>query len=198
MLNRTATRTCRTAVFRAVIAAGVRVAHGESWRIKCTSRARWPPQYLRCEYHVDPSGIDVRRPRLSWEVSDPRRGAVQSAYRVLAAGSLASLNDELGDLWDSGAVASDQTSQVAYAGGSLTSRAVCFWKVRTWDGAGVTSPWSGPGRWSMGRLDPGDWVAEWIDYDEEEGEPFDPLTPYFSGRRAVDGESRLHLPPPHT
>ena len=132
------------------------------------------PQYLRCEYHVDPSGIDVRRPRLSWEVSDPRRGAVQSAYRGLAAGSLASLNDDLGDLWDSKAVASDQTSQVVYAGGPLTSRAVCFWKVRTWDGAGVASPWSGPGRRSMGLLDPGDWVAEWIDYDEEAGNHLTP------------------------
>ena len=26
------------------------------------------PAYLRCEYKVDPLGIDVKRPRLSWIV----------------------------------------------------------------------------------------------------------------------------------
>lgn len=37
----------------------------------------------RCEYRVDPLGIDVTQPRLYWEMQDPRRGAKQTAYQVL-------------------------------------------------------------------------------------------------------------------
>ena len=29
-------------------------------------------EYLRCEYRVDPLGIDVPQPRLSWEMRDLR------------------------------------------------------------------------------------------------------------------------------
>jgi alpha-L-rhamnosidase len=36
------------------------------------------PVYLRCEYHVDPLGIGVSRPRLFWEMQDERRGAKQT------------------------------------------------------------------------------------------------------------------------
>ena len=43
------------------------------------------PTYLRCESLVDPLGIDVRAPRLSWIVESPARGQKQTAYRVLVA-----------------------------------------------------------------------------------------------------------------
>ena len=59
---------------------------------------------LRCEYLRDPLGIDVERPRLSWEISDPtgmRRGARQSAYRILVASSPERLAMDVADVWDS-------------------------------------------------------------------------------------------------
>lgn len=40
------------------------------------------PINLRCEYRGNPLGIDITAPRLSWEVSDDRRGAVQTAYEI--------------------------------------------------------------------------------------------------------------------
>ena len=57
---------------------------------------------LRCEYRVDPLGIDVSRPRLFWEMRDARRGAKQTAYQVLVASSPEKLAADEGDLWDSG------------------------------------------------------------------------------------------------
>ena len=39
----------------------------------------------RCEYLVDPLGIDERSPRLSWQIESSRRGARQVAFRVLVA-----------------------------------------------------------------------------------------------------------------
>ena len=57
--------------------------------------------HLRCEYRVDPLGIDVTQPRLFWQMQDRRRGAVQTAYRVLVASTAELLASDQGDLWDS-------------------------------------------------------------------------------------------------
>src|SRR5205085_1609712 len=70
--------------------------------------------YLRCEARVDPLGIDERAPRLSWQVESGRRGDRQSAYRVLVARDAATLKDNRGDLWDSGRVPGDATSEIVY------------------------------------------------------------------------------------
>jgi len=62
---------------------------------------------LRCEYRENPLGIDIARPRLSWELRDERRGARQSAYQIQVATDEAALHKGAADLWNSGKVASD-------------------------------------------------------------------------------------------
>ena len=86
------------------------------------SETAGPPQLLRCEYLIDPIGIDDATPRLSWEVNDSRRGAVQSAYQILAASTRELLDQDEADVWDSGKVESDQSAHVKYAGPALTSK----------------------------------------------------------------------------
>ena len=46
---------------------------------------------LRCEYRVNPLGIDVTQPRLSWIVTSAERGQKQTAYQVLVASDEATL-----------------------------------------------------------------------------------------------------------
>ena len=46
-----------------------------------------PMENLRCEARTNPAGIDVTAPRLSWVLQSAKRGAAQSAYRVLVASS---------------------------------------------------------------------------------------------------------------
>ncbi len=70
-----------------------------------------------------------------------------------------------GDLWDSGRVESNQSTQVVYAGAPLRSRMRCHWKVRLWDADGAPTPFSQPARWTMGLLEPGDFQAKWIGVD---------------------------------
>ena len=118
---------------------------------------------LRCEYLVDPLGLDVAKPRLSWIITSSHRGEMQTAYQVLVASTRESLDKNQSDLWDSGKVASDQSTFVEYAGSALTSREACWWKVRAWDAKGNPSAWSTPASWEMGLLQPGDWQAKWID-----------------------------------
>jgi alpha-L-rhamnosidase len=79
------------------------------------------PTSLRCEYRVDPLGIDVSQPRLSWIVTSDARNQIQTAYRVVVAENRETLGDDPATLWDSGRVKSDQTTAI-YAGQPLKSR----------------------------------------------------------------------------
>ncbi|MFH1717237.1 MAG: family 78 glycoside hydrolase catalytic domain, partial [Planctomycetota bacterium] len=136
------------------------------------STGKTPPaqaavQLLRCEYRVNPQGIDVTEPRLSWICNLPNRGQMQSAYQILVAGNEEELSQNKGSLWNSGKVKSDQSNQVVYRGKPLQSRMRCYWKVRVWDKDGKETAWSEPAEWTVGLLEPGDWQAEWIGYDAE-------------------------------
>ncbi len=132
------------------------------------------PANLRCEYLVNPLGVDVPQPRLSWELraaTDQQRSSSQSAYHVLVASNPATLATDCGDLWDTGRVNSDETIHIAYAGQQLRSRSRCYWKVRVWDENGVPSPWSEPAMWSIGLLHMSDWQAQWISDEESRMAP---------------------------
>jgi len=140
------------------------------------------PVALRCEYRVNPQGIDEPQPRLTWRVESSARGAKQSAYQILVASSMERLEANSIDLWDSGQVASDQTVNVPYAGKPLASGQECFWKVGVWD-AGGKSHWSVPASWTMGLQQPRDWQAAYISFRDP--------TPVWK-----DTE-KLFLPPAH-
>src|SRR5215208_3185690 len=105
------------------------------------------PTNLRCEYFVNPIGIDAARPRLSWQIDAPK----QSAYQVIVEG-----------MWDSGKVESDRSIHVEYDGPALRSTFGFNWKVRIWDGDGNASAWSEAGTFEMGLLNRTDWQAKWI------------------------------------
>jgi hypothetical protein len=117
---------------------------------------------LNCEHRVDPLGVDVVQPQLSWTLQSARRGDRQTAYEVLVASSKALLKKDSGDLWDSGKVSSDDTIQIACSGAGLKSSQQVFWKVRAWNADGQVSDWSVPATWTTGILDPSEWQAQWI------------------------------------
>jgi alpha-L-rhamnosidase len=116
---------------------------------------------LRCEYLVNPLGIDERSPRLSWEIESDRRGARQTAFRVRVASSVDKLVADDADLWDSGRMEGSQTAHVAYAGCELRSRKTCHWNVEVWDERGNAIR-SDTAYWTMGLLDRSEWSARWI------------------------------------
>lgn len=120
------------------------------------------PKHLRCDYLINPVGLDEARPRLSWEVSDDRQGAKQTAYQIGVGSSAEKLSAGEFDVWNTGKVSGDQSIQIEYAGKALTSRQRCFWQVRTWDAEGNASPWSEVARWEMGLLARGEWTGQWI------------------------------------
>jgi len=117
---------------------------------------------LRCEYLKNPQGLDVAVPRLSWQLTSNERGTMQSAYQVLVASTPELLKKDLGDLWDSGQISSDQSVQVEYGGKRLGSGTACHWKVRVWTGPKAVTKWSPMAQWTMGLLDTNDWKGQWI------------------------------------
>ena len=121
---------------------------------------------LRCEYLVDPQGIDETAPRLSWQLETDRRGARQTGYRIRVSSTPEKLTRGEADHWDSGQIASDQTTHVVYAGEALRSRDECFWNVEVWAETGASSL-SAVARWTMGLLEKNDWTARWIAADPE-------------------------------
>jgi len=132
------------------------------------------PVSLRCEYLENPLGIDVVRPRLSWAPlsrETGQRGQHQTAYQILVASSPESLARDDGDVWDSSKVRSDRSLQVIYAGPRLQPHTKCYWKVRVWDAADQTSPWSDAASWSMGLLHLSNWTGQWIAAPAESAKP---------------------------
>jgi len=127
-----------------------------------TQAAGLNPANLRCEYTVNPLGVDVSNPRLFWVDESKQRGQKQTAYQILVASSAENLAKDRGDLWDSGKIASDETIQIPYGGAPLKASQQVFWKVRVWDAKGKVSAWSKPATWTMGLLKPEAWRAKWI------------------------------------
>ncbi|HSV99200.1 MAG TPA: hypothetical protein VLI39_03445 [Sedimentisphaerales bacterium] len=77
----------------------------------------------------------------------------QTAYQILVASDRTNLDKNQGDLWDGGKVVSSRSTALEYAGCSLPSEAVCFWKVRTWQDSVEPGPFSKVQSFRTGKLD---------------------------------------------
>jgi alpha-L-rhamnosidase len=119
---------------------------------------------LRCEMLVNPEGIDIRNPKLSWILQSEQRNIEQTAYQILAASSPEELDKNNGDLWNSGKINTAQSVHIPYEGINMESGMRCHWKVKVWSRNGE-SEWSNPAYWSMGLLHYKDWKGRWIGFD---------------------------------
>ncbi len=119
---------------------------------------------LRTEYLVDPIGIDVLRPRLSWIVTSGQRNQEQAAYQIVVASDPDRLARDEGNLWDTGRFESRDTAHIVYGGTALSERQGVWWKVRSWNGAGQPSAWSEPATWELGLLKLVSWQGAWIEH----------------------------------
>lgn len=156
---------------------------------------------LRCEYLENPLGIDVVKPRLSWVMEEGNqrpesRDQKQTAYQILVASSEPLLKRDQGDLWDSGKVESDRSIAILYGGPALESGRTCHWRVRVWDGHGAVSPWSETACWTMGKLKPEDWSAQWIgEPSRSSGSDLDGVVITRATYRTLDGKMAVDVTP---
>ncbi|MFD2611069.1 family 78 glycoside hydrolase catalytic domain [Paenibacillus gansuensis] len=113
---------------------------------------------VRIEYKRNPLGIDVQKPRISWQLQSDRRGTAQQAYQIQV-----SVEDTFQlVLWNTQKVDSEDNLHIPYEGPELVARTRYFVRVRIWDEQGQVSPWSEIGHWETALLAAGDWEAQWI------------------------------------
>ncbi len=124
---------------------------------------------LECEYTKNPLGIGTKTPRLSWVIASDQRNVCQSAYRMLAADTPESLQNETGTLWDTGRVRSSE-QHVRYSGKELTAGRKVWWQVMIWDASGKPTAWSSPACFETGLVEPDDWTALWIGIPDEQSD----------------------------
>jgi alpha-L-rhamnosidase len=131
------------------------------------------PYDLTVEGLPQPLGIDAPLPRLSWKLASSRRGAAQTAYRIVAAADPEDLAAPRRLLWDSGKVESSTGLLIPWNGPRLNSATRYHWRVTVWDehgdAAGVADSW-----FETGLLHSGDWAARWISRDPTTAPVVDP------------------------
>ena len=119
---------------------------------------------LKCEYAVNPIGMDIQSPQLSWRVESEKRGVFQRAFQIMVADSPEDLSNSIADIWDSGNIKSSKSTGVKYAGPELQSRKRYYWKVRVWNSDNIVSDWSQTAFFEMGLLNQEDWQSEWLGF----------------------------------
>ena len=152
---------------------------------------RLTPIHLTTEMRVDPVGIGTAKPVFGWNLeASPvaARNLVESKYRILVASSLERLAQHVGDLWDSGEIASPVFWQLAYAGAPLQPHTTYYWQAQVWDGGTSPGPWSAPARFTTALLAAANWSAKWIAAEPDRA----PSQLALENR----GELRATLPPP--
>ncbi|MCG6190553.1 glycoside hydrolase family 78 protein [Maribellus maritimus] len=137
------------------------------WGFSLSISAKTQVEKLVCEYHTNPIGIDVKVPRLSWQIVTDQENLMQTAYEIRVAETPSDLNKKSKLIWSAGKVNSDQSVNVLYEGPELESMQRVYWQVRVWDNNNKATKWSEPAFWEMGILSPELWSASWITMKNE-------------------------------
>lgn len=110
---------------------------------------------LKTEHMVNPIGIDILKPYVSWNCIE---GKKQTAYEVEAV-----CEDKV--IFNTGKINFSQMSAILDV--DVRSRQRVYWKVRLWDETDNVGEWSEEAFFEMGLLQQSDFVAKWINPELE-------------------------------
>jgi alpha-L-rhamnosidase len=83
----------------------------------------------KTEYQRNPVGLDVQKPRFSWEMQSDARAKKQTSYQI----TVSKDSDFENIIWDSGQTTSDKSVHIAYEGPTLEPATRYYWRVSVWD-----------------------------------------------------------------
>lgn len=130
---------------------------------------------MKSEYLVNPIGLDLECPRLTWKIKDQRRGAIQRAYKINVGTDSVEVAAGNGTYWNSGKINSDDQI-VIYDGKELKAFQKYYWSLTVWDKNNERIKSTQPASFEMGMMNVGNWKGSWIsdirDIDKKE-------SPYF-------------------
>lgn len=133
---------------------------------------------LQVEYATTPLGIDVEKPRFSWQMEEgtDERGLAQTARQIIVI-------DEAGtQVWDSQKITDDKSLNIEYAGLPLRAATRYLWTVRVWDNKNrevAASSWFETGLMSSDRAYQGWSDAKWIGGGDDDRMLYSHYLPVF-------------------
>ena len=119
------------------------------------------PAGLKCEYLINPLGIDAAYPRLSWRMEDSSYGARQTAYQLICGLDSIQVAKNVGNVWNTNKMNSGD-HMVIYRGPGLKPFTKYFWKVRIWNQKGIVSKNEPISTFEMGMMHSQHWQGAWI------------------------------------
>ncbi|MHC0446953.1 glycoside hydrolase family 78 protein [Flavobacterium sp. 3-218] len=110
--------------------------------VTLVSKGQILPVHLTTEMAENPLAVVQNQPRFGWKLVSKESDASQIAYLILVASSEEKLNNDDGDIWNTGRVNSDKNLRIVYNGKPLKNETKYFWKVKVWNQEGKLSKWS--------------------------------------------------------
>ena len=124
------------------------------------------PKALKCEYLINPIGIDATHPRLVWQMKDDKAGAAQSGYQVFVGTDSIQVKNGKGNVWQTAKIASAK-NLVTYQGKVLQPFTKYYWAVCLWDKTGKQSNSASIASFETGMMGMQNWKGYWISDDND-------------------------------
>ena len=144
------------------------------------------PSGLMCELLANPQTtlITDATPEFGWIVRSEQADEIQTAYQIRVSTKRYLLHQNNPDQWDSGKIASSNSTNVSYAGPALESTRSYFWTVRTWNRSDQVSGWSAVQEFKTGDLESGYQTARYKQVKTEVSPAI--VSPIAAGHYLVD------------
>ena len=152
------------------------------------------PDDLRCEYQLNPLGIDIEKPHFSWILRSEQRNQMQTAYELIISDNYNDIHKKKGNIWTTGKVPSSENIHVEYKGTPLKPFSRYFWRVKVYDKKGKSSMWSNPAWFETAALKNSDWNAAWISDGKKQPlheDDFYKDNPAPTFRKVFDGNKKI-------
>ena len=128
----------------------------------CTTANELEVRNLKCNYLLDPGGLEDTNPAFSWEIHSDLRNIRQEAYQLLIASTPDGLLAGAADIWQGEWITSGQSVNVRSGGLDLESASTYYWTVRVREAGGAISAFGEPALFETGILTQQEWEAEWM------------------------------------
>ncbi len=118
-------------------------------------------KHLKCEYLINPIGIDTKKPRFSWQIETNDPGYLMQAYHIKVYNNSSKEATENKIVWES-EIINSSTLPAVYKGPDLQPFTPYSWQIRVQDINNIWSGWSPIAFFETGMIDQNNWVGHWI------------------------------------
>ena len=147
---------------------------------------------LKSEHLVNPIGIDVKAPRLTWKINDSRRGAIQKSYDICVGTDSAKVAAGEGSYWKTGKINSSN-QMVVYDGNQLKPFQKYYWLLNIWDKNNQKIKNEKLASFEMGMMDINNWKGSWISDNWDKNKKESPYFRYeFSAQKKIK-KARVYI-----